>query len=80
MVLLGICYSAMAVTEKTASNPALLSSGLQDQTGVAVTVYNVNLGLVKDKREIRLPRGKGDTIYGCSFKDYSNKCLYQVAR
>jgi len=34
-----------------------LSSSLSDQTGVAVTIYNVNLGLVKDQREIRLTQG-----------------------
>jgi hypothetical protein len=59
-VLLGICYSAMAVTDKPDQTPELLSSDLDDQTGVAVTVYNVNLGLVKDQREIKLPRGKGE--------------------
>ncbi len=59
-VLLGICYSAMAITEKTVPTPELLSSSLEDQTGVAVTVYNVNLGLIKDQREIKLPRGKGE--------------------
>ena len=59
-VLLGICYSAMAITDKSAPPPELLSSGLDDQTGVAVTVYNVNLGLVKDQREIKLPRGSGE--------------------
>lgn len=38
--------------------PALpLTSTLADQTGVAVTVYNVNLGLVKDRRKIQLPQG-----------------------
>lgn len=34
-----------------------LSTGIEDQTGVALTIYNVNLGLVKDKREITLPQG-----------------------
>lgn len=71
MILSGICYSAMAVTEKSTPNPALLSSGLEDQIGVAVTVYNVNLGLVKDKREIRLPRGKGEL----RFMDVASKII-----
>lgn len=37
-----------------------LSSGLDDQTSVAVTIYNVNLGLVKDQRDISLPKGTGE--------------------
>jgi hypothetical protein len=60
MLLLGIGYSAMAVTEKSDKKPEMLYSGIEDQTGVAVTIYNVNLGLVKDQREIRLTRGVGE--------------------
>jgi len=37
-----------------------LSSGLADQTGVAVTIYNVNLGLVKDLRRIAIPKGRSE--------------------
>lgn len=33
------------------------TSTLDDQQGVAITVYNSNLGLVKDTRTLRLPRG-----------------------
>ncbi|HET6371012.1 MAG TPA: hypothetical protein VFG95_07440, partial [Nitrospiria bacterium] len=33
------------------------SSGPEDQEGVSVTVYNSNLGLVKDVRRIDLPKG-----------------------
>ena len=33
------------------------SSTLEDQKGVAITVYNSNIGLVKDTRTLRLPRG-----------------------
>lgn len=33
------------------------STGIEDQTGVAITIYNVNLGLVKDQRKIKLPAG-----------------------
>ncbi len=36
------------------------SSTLDDQTGVALTIYNVNLGLVKDQRAIKLFKGIGD--------------------
>jgi len=37
-----------------------MSTELGDQTGMALTVYNVNLGLVKDVREINLARGIGN--------------------
>jgi len=33
------------------------STGIEDQAGVAVTIYNVNLGLVKDTRQIKIPKG-----------------------
>lgn len=33
------------------------TSNLEDQTSVAITVYNSNLGLVKDTRTLKLPRG-----------------------
>ena len=42
---------------KGAEKEQLVTSGLEDQKGVAVTIYNVNLGLVKDQREIRLEKG-----------------------
>ncbi len=42
------------------NNKAALSTGLEDQTGVSVTIYNVNLCLVKDQRKINLFRGTGD--------------------
>jgi hypothetical protein len=37
-----------------------LSSGLADQTAVAVTIYNINLGLVKDLRRIAVPTGRSE--------------------
>lgn len=47
--------SAETKTEKTA-----FVSTLDDQTGVALTIYNANLGLVKDQRRINLFNGIGD--------------------
>ena len=35
-------------------------STVTDQTGVALTIYHQNLGLVKDRREVRLPKGAGE--------------------
>jgi hypothetical protein len=40
-----------------------VSSRLEDQEGVSVTVYNSNLGLVKDVRRIRLPLGLTDVQF-----------------
>lgn len=37
-----------------------LTSTLRDQESVEVTVYNSNLGLVKDTRKIKLPEGDGN--------------------
>lgn len=62
IVVLMVCLSAVpciaeaAPAEKgDASKP--LTTGLEDQAGVALTIYNVNLGLVKDQRQTNLPLG-----------------------
>ncbi len=52
-------FAAPAAADERAA-PKLLSSDGKDQTGVAVTIYNVNLGLVKDQRTIPLPQGTGE--------------------
>ena len=54
--LMGTAFGAQKSAPKTES----LSSGLADQSSVAVTIYNVNLGLVKDQRAINLPKGLGE--------------------
>jgi hypothetical protein len=36
-----------------------LTTTLKDQKSLAVTIYNENLALVKDQRELRLPKGDG---------------------
>ena len=36
------------------------SSTSAEQTGVAVTIYNSSLGLVKDLRVLRLPKGRSE--------------------
>jgi hypothetical protein len=63
MLLMGIGYSSMAMPETTRTRdkkPEVLSTGLNDQIGMALTIYNVNLGLVKDQREIKLTKGTGE--------------------
>ncbi|RLB05206.1 MAG: DUF4139 domain-containing protein [Deltaproteobacteria bacterium] len=71
MLLTGIGRSAPAVTGKGDEEPAVISTTLQHQSGVAVTIYNVNLGLVKDQREIRLPRGTAEL----RFMDVASKII-----
>lgn len=44
----------------TATHAAPISSGLDDQQSVEVTVYNSNVGLVKDTRRLQLPAGQGE--------------------
>jgi hypothetical protein len=53
----------MRPTLLLAALPALLiaqetTTTLKDQKGLAVTIYNDNLALVKDTREVRLPKGE----------------------
>jgi hypothetical protein len=50
-------FCSMVEANKTHIVSDTVQSGLEDQTGVALTVYNVNLGLVKDIREIKLGTG-----------------------
>ncbi|MFN0119215.1 MAG: DUF4139 domain-containing protein [Blastocatellia bacterium] len=52
--------SAMNETAPINAEPAQTTGGqstLEDQKSVAITVYNSNIGLVKDTRALRLPRG-----------------------
>ncbi|MBI5042250.1 MAG: DUF4139 domain-containing protein [Nitrospirae bacterium] len=49
-----------AAAEKGSKKEEIITSGADDQKGVALTIYNVNLGLVKDQREIRLALGTGE--------------------
>lgn len=43
--------------EQAATSSQAGTGTIEDQQSVAITVYNSNLGLVKDTRTIRLPRG-----------------------
>lgn len=56
----GIGYCPASSAEKKEVKHETASSTLDDQTGVALTIYNVNLGLVKDQRQLRLFNGLGD--------------------
>jgi len=77
MFLALVGNSAMSAAEKSSiqsvddEKQGALSTGLEDQTGVAVTIYNVNLGLVKDQRELRLLKGMG----GLRFMDVASQII-----
>ncbi|MEW6054322.1 MAG: DUF4139 domain-containing protein [Nitrospirota bacterium] len=60
LIALSFGYGAVAGAGKSGETSDAHSTGLDEQTGVAVTIYNVNLGLVKDQREIPLFRGTGE--------------------
>jgi len=53
-------YNTIGIAKEQGEKSPPVSTGLEDQTGVAVTIYNVNLGLVKDLRNIKLPKGTGE--------------------
>jgi hypothetical protein len=52
-----------AYSENTGPATNGIATGLEDQTGVAVTIYNANLGLVKDQRKMQLFQGQGDVRF-----------------
>lgn len=62
LVLIAIVFGLGFDKAECANNSAVksFSTGIEDQTGVALTIYNVNLGLVKDKRKITLQTGALD--------------------
>jgi hypothetical protein len=55
--LLATNDSAPTVTTTAARNEQLASATLHDQTELAVTVYNSNIALVRDVRQVTLPSG-----------------------
>jgi hypothetical protein len=60
LFLLGAGYGSDSSAEKKEAKSRAATSTLDDQTGMALTIYNVNLGLVKDQRQIKLFKGVGD--------------------
>jgi hypothetical protein len=60
----GVCLVPFGLTAKqTASGGTAAPNGvstLNDQTDLAVTVYNSNIALVRDVRQLQLPRGTFD--------------------
>jgi len=66
-----------AVAERTVS-PELRST-LDDQQGVAVTIYNDDLALVKDRRVVTLPVARADGRVALAFRDVSARIRPQTA-
>ena len=72
LVALAVLFlEAIAFASGSEASSVALTSGFEDQTGVAITIYNVNLGLVKDQREIKLPKGTNDL----RFMDVASKII-----
>src|SRR5438094_10377170 len=53
----------VATSLATGAEAAQIAVGRDTQTDVMVTIYNGNLGLVKDVRETRLPTGLHETEF-----------------
>jgi len=60
LCLVGAGYGSVSSAEKKETKNGSATSTLDDQTSVALTIYNVNLGLVKDQRTLKLFKGIGD--------------------
>ncbi|MBW2636505.1 MAG: DUF4139 domain-containing protein [Deltaproteobacteria bacterium] len=54
------CLIILGYSSSPAAGEATSTSTALDQTGVEVTVYNSNLGLIKDTRALRVPSGMGE--------------------
>jgi hypothetical protein len=54
------CLIICGYSFSTATGEAISTSTVLDQTGVEVTVYNSNLGFIKDTREIHITSGEGE--------------------
>ncbi|MBE9546259.1 MAG: DUF4139 domain-containing protein [Proteobacteria bacterium] len=54
------CLVILFLMPATASGQTVSKSTADDQTAIEVTVYNNNLGLIKDTRKVKIPYGKGE--------------------
>jgi hypothetical protein len=70
-LLPALLWSQTAMTNATDERRSIL----EDQTAVAVTIYNENLALVKDRRKLELPLGRLDL----AFRDVSAKIHPETA-
>ncbi len=68
----------MGAVVNEAASPELRST-LDDQQGVAVTIYNDDLALVKDRRLVTLPAVPADGRVALAFRDVSARIRPQTA-
>jgi hypothetical protein len=60
LVVVGWVTHERPVTAARAADPSVISATLKDQVDLAVTVYNSNIALVRDVRQLALPSGALD--------------------
>jgi hypothetical protein len=76
--LLSILFVTLACTAGTAAPPTdhknSLTSTLEDQKEVSVTIYNSNLALIKDVRNLNLKKGISDL----NFSDVASQIMTQT--
>ncbi len=54
------CVIALFIATSAMGEGPVSKSTAEDQTGVEITVYNSNLGLVKETRRVEIPSGQGE--------------------
>ena len=76
LLTLTLSFSGIiSLSSATAATTAEVVSSLSDQTGVAVTIYNQNLALIKDQRRLHLQSG----IVNLAFRGVSAKMRPETA-
>jgi len=60
LATLFLCSTSIASAEQQQTKGAPAVSTRNDQSGISLTIYNANLGLVKDERLVKLARGVTD--------------------
>jgi hypothetical protein len=60
VLFLGMGVSSISHARNKEPKPVSAASTIDDQTGMALMIYNSNLGLVRDQRLIKLLKGIGD--------------------
>ncbi len=64
LLSVGICFVFMINTAGFAQKDSVVESSMGDQQSVSVTIYNDDLGLIKDTRSIKLPEKSGELRFG----------------
>ena len=73
---LGILMLVAGIFSEPPQAFSLAQSGIADQVGVEVTVYNNDLGLIKDLRRLELPTGEGTL----RFMDVASRIMPETVR